>query len=247
MFRPLQNLKRWEIAERQRRKAARESVGSAESSSLVQDVARRASWLWPAKRSVKQAPPKGPGQHHQLRNSEDEVALDDIDTRITSSPVPETQNPFVTPAASTVSLNTAETPAIMQESDSQKTLAGDDAVVAPDPKRPSLGRSPSSKQPPPKPLDLPAPRSPPPRTGTPHADRPPEPIPPPDATGHESELEEDVPPKRWWTDWLCGCREGGDHQVNYLSSRPVSVDLTSLFRPVVPIHLSRVSSILSLL
>ena len=80
MFRPLQNLKRWEIAERQRRKAARESVGSAESSSLVQDVARRASWLWPAKRSVKQAPPPGPGQHHQLRGEdEEEVALDDMD------------------------------------------------------------------------------------------------------------------------------------------------------------------------
>ncbi|EPQ57502.1 hypothetical protein GLOTRDRAFT_110604 [Gloeophyllum trabeum ATCC 11539] len=65
--------------------------------------------------------------------------------------------------------------------------------------------------PPPKPLDLPEPRAPPPRSGTPVANRPPEPIPSPVPVPVEQ--EEDEPPTRWWTDWLCGCREGGEHQA----------------------------------
>lgn len=206
-----QNLKRWEQAERQRRKAARVSQTSVASSSLVGDVTHKASLLWPGKRRSQQGPPKGPGTHHQLRNSEDEVALDDIDTRLSAPPTPEPDNPFATPAASTLSLNNPEGSAIMQESDSAKTLAEDPSHAAPQARKPSLGRKDSLRaQSPPKPLDLPVPRSPPPLSDTSHVNHPPEPIPPPKVQHVE---EEEVPEKRWWTDWLCGCRESGDDQV----------------------------------
>ena len=181
----------------------------------MSDVTRKASLLWPGRRRSQQGPPKGPGLHHQLRNSEDEVALDEIDTRLSAPPSPAPGNPFATPAASTLSLNNPEDSAIMQESDSSKTLAEEPIIAAPTAKRPALGRQDSLRaQSPPKPLDLPVPRSPPPRTQTPHANRPPEPIPPPKIQHAEEEEETD---KRWWTDWLCGCREGGDNQVRHFA------------------------------
>lgn len=210
-----QNLRRWEIAERQRRKAARDSGSTVASTSLVGDVTRKASLLWPGRRRTRQqAPPEGPGQHRQLRTSEDGVALDDMDTRLSAPPTPEpgsspvfaraSANPFLTPQASTVSLslNSPDGDAIMHASDA--------------PPRPALARADSvaRQPPPPEPLDLPQPRSPPPRTETPHADRPPEPIAPPVVEPQEQEQEQ--PPKRWWTDWLCGCREDGDKQVSVL-------------------------------
>lgn len=206
-----ETLKRWEEAERQRRKAARESQLSATSSSLVSDVTRRASLLWPGRRRSQQGPPKGPGTHHKLRNSEDEVALDEMDTRVSSPPTPEPSNPFATPAASTLSLNNPEGSAIMHESDSGQTLTDDRTDVAPVSQRPSLGRQGSTRaQSPPRPLDLPAPRSPPPRTETPHANRPPEPTQPPKL--QRADVEEE-PERRWWTEWLCGCRESGENQA----------------------------------
>lgn len=69
--------------------------------------------------------------------------------------------------------------------------------------------------PPPQPLDLPKPRTPPPRTETPHANRPPEPIPPPAITQNDNDDDYVQRPTRWWTDWLCGCVENGDHQVSF--------------------------------
>ncbi|KIP11522.1 hypothetical protein PHLGIDRAFT_124689 [Phlebiopsis gigantea 11061_1 CR5-6] len=209
-----ENLRRWEAEEKQRRKSARESTSTVASSSLVSDVTRRASLLWPGRRrSRQQAPPEGPGLHHRIRTSEDGVALDDLDTRLSAPPTPEPDNPFMTPAASTVSLNAPEGSVIMQEADPAKVaLSEESGSPTSRGKRPSLGRDNSVRQhPPPQPLDLPAPRSPPPRTQTPHANRPPEPIPSPAPTPHQ--LEPDEPPKRWWTDWLCGCREEGDHQA----------------------------------
>lgn len=93
--------------------------------------------------------------------------------------------------------------------------SSDKDIVAPSPKRPPiLTASSSYSRPPPQPLDLPKPRSPPPKTETPHPNKPPEPIPPltPAPVAQE---EEEVPrgKQRWWTDWLCGCMESGDHQV----------------------------------
>ena len=58
----------------------------------------------------------------------------------------------------------------------------------------------SQKHPPPRPLNLPLPASPPlpPRTG---------------AQRQEMVAEVEGKGKQWWTDWLCGCREEGDDQV----------------------------------
>ncbi|KAK7687156.1 hypothetical protein QCA50_009659 [Cerrena zonata] len=94
-------------------------------------------------------------------------------------------------------------------------LSSDNNLVAPTPKRPTLVAASSSlSHPPPQPLDLPKPRSPPPKTETPHPNKPPEPIPP--LTPAAVTQEEEVIPRgkpRWWTDWLCGCMDGGDHQA----------------------------------
>ncbi|KAI0344560.1 hypothetical protein BDW22DRAFT_1060402 [Trametopsis cervina] len=202
-----ENLRQWEVAERQRRKAARDSSSTVASASLVTDVTRRASLLWSGKRS--RPPVQGAGQHHIVPSSEDGVPMDDFenDTAVSVSANPE--NPFATPNASTVSLNTPGDSAIMTEaSDSTgKDISGSLTV----PTASSHDKSKSRSHPPPQPLGLPEPRSPPPRTGTPHASRPPEPIPPPTIPAEVQ--EEELPDKRWWTDWLCGCRERGDNQT----------------------------------
>lgn len=121
----------------------------------------------------------------------------------------ENEDPFVTPMASTVSLNTPQDSAIMTEST-------DGAAKEPSNKQRNHKRRSKRKSyiPPPQPLDIPQPLTPPPRTGSPHANRPPEPIPAPAISEAAQEQEEEVSDKRWWTDWLCGCREHGDNQVS---------------------------------
>ncbi|OSC99400.1 hypothetical protein PYCCODRAFT_842038 [Trametes coccinea BRFM310] len=255
-----ENLRRWEIAERQRRKAARESASSVAPSLLTE---LRSSLF--RRDSHRKVPPSGPGTHHALRTDDADgedalpggegVPLEEMRTptgaAFDAPPTPEPhENPFDTPMASRTSLNIPAQSAIMTESDSipadfaQAAAAAGDSMA---PKRPTLEASSSfanpaaaaaaaaaKKQPPPppQPLDLPAPRSPPPRTGTPHADKPPEPIPPPRAEPPEPEPEpegaqereqvDDGPPVRWWHEWLCGCGEGpdrgGDHQVRLFPS-----------------------------
>lgn len=221
-----ENLQKWETAERERRKAARQSTtASGGGSTLVSDITRRASLLWPSGRA-KQASLGGVGAHHRVRTAEDGVPLDDIEgsPAITPAPSPEPgDNPFATPAASTLSLNNILRPAIMTASSSMNPFEphgnGDDASpTTPTAKRSTLEASSSSSRqpPPPEPLDLPRPRTPPPRTETPHANRPPEPIPPPTVAPPQQE-EEPPAQTRWWTEWLCGCSEGpdrgGDHQA----------------------------------
>lgn len=122
---------------------------------------------------------------------------------------PEPENPFTTPMASVVSLNTPDDSAIMTESTSSAANELSDSVTTPTAAAP--GDSSPRSHPPPQPLDLPKPRTPPPRNGTPHADRPPEPIAAPNVNA--GVREEEASDKRWWTDWLCGCRQDGDHQV----------------------------------
>ncbi|TCD71620.1 hypothetical protein EIP91_007367 [Steccherinum ochraceum] len=198
-----ENLRRWEMAERQRRKAARVSQQSAvAAASTVGDVTRKASLLWRGTRN-KRPSIDGAGSHHILQQSNDDgVPLDDLDTRLTLSPNPDqSRNPFATPNVSTTSLNTPYDSAVMTATTSDPHLS----------REPTLDSS--KAHPPPAPLDLPQPRSPPPRTSTPHTNRPPEPIPPP-APSPMPEVE-DIPPEktRWWTDWLCGCSERGDSQA----------------------------------
>jgi len=211
-----ENLRRWELAERQKRKAAREAISSSSSGSIVGDVTRRASLLWSGKKG--QRPSSGLGSHRAVRTHESEegVPMEELDpsppVSAANSPEPsfsqavyEAENPFENPAhvrsGSTTSLNTPGRSAVMSES-SEPTLVPSTPISNPKGRR---------HHPPPEPLDLPRPRSPPPRSETPHANKPPEPIPPPRATpmeddGHVTE----VPETRWWTDWLCGCNEGPD-------------------------------------
>ncbi|KAI0812337.1 hypothetical protein BC629DRAFT_1589120 [Irpex lacteus] len=194
-----ENLRKWELAEKERRRAARDSTSTAASSSLVGDVAKRASLLWSGKRS--RPPVQGLGQHHVVPTTDEGVALDELDNDTIAVATPDPENPFKTPNASTVSLNTPDDPAIMTEAS-----AGTDSLTTPTKAgfRKSLPH-------PPKPLDLPEPRSPPPRSGTPHTNQPPEPMPPPAITADVH--EEELPEKRWWTDWLCGCREREENQA----------------------------------
>ena len=131
--------------------------------------------------------------------------MDEIENDTLGVTTPNPENPFKTPNASTVSLNTPNDSAIMTEASSTDPLAT--------PTKAAFDKRRSKSHPPPKPLDLPEPRSPPPRTGTPHANTPPEPIPPPTIAAAEIH-EEELPEKRWWTDWLCGCRERQEDQVS---------------------------------
>lgn len=133
--------------------------------------------------------------------------MDDIENDTPTPNIPEAQNPFITPMSSTVSLNTPHDSAIMMESSDSTAKKPDKGAKA----QHGLGRRNTRSHPPPQPLDIPEPRTPPPRTGSPHTNRPPEPIAPPSVS--EIAQEEELPEKRWWTDWLCGCREHGDNQV----------------------------------
>jgi hypothetical protein len=225
----------WEVAERQRRKSARETAAST-SSSLVVDVARRASALWSRRSSHNSV--GGGGKHRVLQTSEDHVRLDDIVASPLHSappspcpspgpspnhlpvdgPGPYTRDPFSDPlpGGSTSSLFVNALPTA--EIDATSAAVEPHTPTAPLLTSPSAvshsGKRLSTKVvSAPAPLDLPTPRSPPPRTATPHAKRPPEPFPRPDSrmsrTADEEE-EEDAKPVRWWTEWLCGCSEGSD-------------------------------------
>ncbi|KAH9839469.1 uncharacterized protein C8Q71DRAFT_513326 [Rhodofomes roseus] len=217
-----ENLRKWEIAERERRKAARESAASGSGMSIVTDVARRASLLWPSSRA-KQASMGGVGAHRKLRTTDsDSVPLEDMDSSpgpsrgVTPEPI---DDPFATPGQSTLSLALdPQLSAVMTASDTQDPFEdGEQSPTTPKAAK-ATGLLPStslSRAPPPQPLNLPRPRTPPPRAETPHTSRPPEPVAPPVvAPTQQAEEPQEV---RWWTEWLCGCSEGpdrgGDHQA----------------------------------
>lgn len=212
------------MVERQRRKAARESLQNP-SRSVVGDVARRASLLWSTKSNH---PPRTSrsdrsafGNHAALksRDSIDIVPLGDIE-----------QSPSITPTGSPRSYNNSMNP-FSHPSDrsspfdyaSVQSTVMDGSSNPPTPSKetekgeltPYMGRpslttpfSPSNP-PPPKPLGLPSPRTPPPRMDQPER------IASPSLTSREPEEPKET---RWWHDWLCGCNEGsdrgGDNQVN---------------------------------
>ena len=227
----------WEVAERQRRKSARETAAST-SSSIVVDVARRASALWSRRSSHHSV--DGGGKHRVLQTSEDQVRLDDIvasplhsappspspspgpspDQHPVSGPGPYVRDPFSDPlpGGSTSSLfvnalPTAEIDAASADVELQTPTSMAAPLFTSPPTASHSGKHLSAKVvSAPAPLDLPSPRSPPPRTATPHAKRPPEPFPRPDSRMSRAADEEEVDakPVRWWTEWLCGCSEGSD-------------------------------------
>ncbi|KAI0738408.1 hypothetical protein C8Q80DRAFT_276991 [Daedaleopsis nitida] len=242
-----ENLRRWEMAERQRRKAARESaslpppnpaggIGGANApSSLFADLFHRDS---------RKAPLGGVGAHHVLATTDDGVPLDDLDSDAptierpssSSSPLPpEPENPFDTPNASRTSLNIPAHSAIMTESDTlPDELATPTKKKLKAPERPTLeasssfaGPPPAKKQPPPpKPLDLPAPKAPPPLGDASGTAQQPEPTPSPSPSpervlspGPTPQQEEPRQPVRWWHEWMCGCGEGPDRGGEYQAGR----------------------------
>ncbi|KAJ7462196.1 hypothetical protein B0H11DRAFT_2054569 [Mycena galericulata] len=188
-----ENLKRWEVAERMKRKAARESI--------INIQPRRASSLWSSRNS--QYPHNinpSLGAHTALnsQDSVDVVPLDDIAATPTPSPTrSEASNPFTpdpfSDAAAVMSPSADPPPPTPQ-------LEKEDAIAMTSPQRPALLTASSSirRPPTPKPLGLPPPRAPPP----PLPQNTPPPVPIPD--------EEEPKETRWWHEWLCGFGEGSD-------------------------------------
>lgn len=205
-----ETLRAWDIAERQRRKAARESTQQTNTPpSLVSDISRRASLLWPGKKSKHPSIsiPDGLGNHRVLEPI-DTLPLTDANL----SPAPSiselndtpTENPFAGPPES-----------LSPFSDSHKAKRPDiDPSIPVNHLASSFSMGPPSRLLPPKPLDLPPPRTPPPPTSS-----PPPSTPPPNtvvgASGHEVQVQD----YRWWHDWLCGCGEGADRGGDFQAGR----------------------------
>ncbi|KAJ7287631.1 hypothetical protein C8J57DRAFT_1446320 [Mycena rebaudengoi] len=204
-----ENLKRWEVAERMKRKAARESTtpDSAQTPSLLAGVGRRASSLWPGRKSQN---PSTLGTHSALQSEEpvDAVPLDDI--AATPTPSPTRSEPPEDPFANPQSPFTDDAAVMSPSNDPPPPTPHMDKAdpMDADPQRPALLTATSSfrRPPTPKPLGLPPPRAPPPPL--PPNSPPPVPVP----------ASDDEPQKtRWWHEWLCGFGEGpdrgGEHQA----------------------------------
>ncbi|KAI0256137.1 hypothetical protein BJV78DRAFT_1278684 [Lactifluus subvellereus] len=231
-----ENLRRWEVAERQRWKTARESFVASTSSSVIADVARRATSFW--SRRASHPPADSGGRHIALQTSEDNVHLDEMATSPSPSappspsPTPAPDHPrtglyshprdpfsdrpgsssslFVNAQPMDADIGAPATAEERQAPASAMSLPPSRHMNASTPKHAATRRGKVVGAP--APLDLPEPRSPPPRTATPHATRPPEPFPRPDSRVSNTTVcnDEDEKPVRWWTEWLCGCSEGQD-------------------------------------
>lgn len=218
-----ETLKRWEVAERQRRKAARESVQMTTGPSVLEDVTRKASLILSGRRPLQRASARnGLGDHRALKShdSVDVVPLGDIDRspqRVVYSPTPSIgdgnnigtttnhPNPFIHPSERRLSLSPPNTAVV------------DSIPQSPAATGPSVHSQRSNTVPRPltgSPLSLPVP--------SPHV--PPsisnqKPLSPTPPLVIGPPLREEEPQKRvrWWHEWLCGCGEGpdrgGDHQA----------------------------------
>ncbi|KAF7376069.1 hypothetical protein MSAN_00021700 [Mycena sanguinolenta] len=208
-----ENLKRWEVAERMKRKAARESAHlDPQAPTVLSNFTRRASLLW----SGNKAPtPRNNdpslGAHIALSSQDevDTVPLDDIAATPTPSPThSEPSNPFTStqiPGADPFS----DAAAVMSPTNEPPPPLQDGIPLQSQPQRPAMLTASSSmsvrRPPTPKPLGLPPPRAPPPPL--PQNSPPPVPVP----------NDDEEPKVRWWHEWLCGLGEGsdrgGDHQA----------------------------------
>lgn len=198
----VQNLRRWEVAERQRRKHARGSQ-SGSGPSLVSDVSRRASLLWPGRKG-KQSSISHLGTHTALASQDhiDTVPLTDINASPSPSPTRSRSNSEDTSTAPDPFANPSDV-SPFDDSHASNATSSKTRVV-------SSGPS-SHAPPPPLPINIPPPRSPPPVTTPPLA------TPPPRSSSVDPPVVKE-PEVRWWHDWLCGCGEGpdrgGDSQVS---------------------------------
>ncbi|KAJ1304563.1 hypothetical protein OPQ81_005704 [Rhizoctonia solani] len=236
----MENLKRWENAERLRRKAARESKTYSTSSapSPITELTRRASQVL-FRRSTGSAR----GSVTILR-TESPTLLDDLEQQRASTQLVHAnrdnaaRNPFRDPsgAASDVALVTPTTADPFrsddgadgrQRSDSTSTITGGVTPVQPVPKRPTLQTLESSfvgetrdraHMPTPRPIDVPT--TPAPQHVYEGGGAIPARISGPEgmrmrrtvaeAQEDEEELEREKRDGRWWTDWLCGLKERKD-------------------------------------
>ncbi|KAF7321354.1 hypothetical protein MKEN_00655600 [Mycena kentingensis (nom. inval.)] len=182
-----ENLRRWELAERAKRKAARDSVGAAAaaaaaadgSGSMLSSVVRRASTMLGGGGGRAHANDEPSRGAHTVLSSQDEMA--EVDAVIPLEDIVATPTPSPTTSAA----------------DSNPFSDANAEMLTPtmSTKRPALlAASSSIRRPPtPKPLGLPPPRAPPPMVAP-----PPDPVP---------EDEEETKETRWWHEWLCGFGE----------------------------------------
>ncbi|KAJ7668090.1 hypothetical protein B0H17DRAFT_1248825 [Mycena rosella] len=95
-----QALERWEVAERMKRKAARESALEPQAPSLLANVTRRASLLWPGRNTQNPQninPSLGTHITPNTQDSADVAPLDDVVTPTPSPTHTEHANPFANP------------------------------------------------------------------------------------------------------------------------------------------------------
>ena len=218
----------------------------------MSDVTRRASLLWPASNRKSPYHPSrgGLGNHAVLRSQESlDVPMNDLNhppspsASAPPSPTPSTPDISITAPDSPQDPFANPTQGSPFEDTSQPTAAGSQTLLKPPGKSRVFAAS-ASKQarvqvPPPKPLGLPPPRTPP---------------PPLDAVPHEAVaqgVEEDVREVRWWHEWLCGCGEGsdrgGDNQASLFFFCVLGgyLLITPFFRPVGRIRSSRIMIIMA--
>lgn len=221
-----ETLKRWEIAERQRRKAARVSAQMNGGPSILDGVTRRASLILAGRHpSLSRRSRNGLGDHRALksRDSVDGVPLSDLEHSprpIAHSSTPsfgdgDTVDPFIHPSEARVSFSSPHSPFAdsKQPADIPKSNSLPSAVDSSKERNdftPERHRQSPSTPPIPIPVtNSCGPSSPPNQKAL-------QPTPPPVISSSASQPKERKA-VQWWHEWLCGCGEGpdrgGDHQA----------------------------------
>lgn len=182
--------------------------------SLLGVVTRRASVLL-SNRHASKASAGGGLSNHRSHNSvdSDAVPLNDIDQSPRAS-----ENPFLHPSER--GSPSKEQSSVMTEVSDPSSPRSPDAFDSETPSsQPAVLQRTSTLVPPPQPLGLPRPLTPPPRENGTR-------VTPMKATSaptlRPASIEEPEQQVRWWHEWLCGCSEGpdrgGDFQVGTTSN-----------------------------
>jgi len=207
------------MAERERRRAARESA-QASGPSLLGAVTRRASVLLSSRQTGKTST-GGLGSHRALnsRDSTDALPLNSVDQSPRASENPfmhpsEREPAFVAPPLSPFD-DSADRADAMTTSDLPLPRASDSRTRS---SQPALRTRTSTLIPPPRPLGLPQPLTPPPPGTTGARIAPMKATPPPTLHPERIEPEREV---RWWHEWLCGCSEGPDRGGEFQVGAPL--------------------------
>ncbi|KAF9515449.1 hypothetical protein BS47DRAFT_787748 [Hydnum rufescens UP504] len=248
--RVVENLRRWEEIEKERRRVARESqttnIPPQDASAVRTNVTRRGSLFWNGGSSGSRYRRPAPGSHPLHNDGEtsrrtgldDEEEDEDEEPKIPLSRVRHkargSQDSHVSDSSVSTVTPHSHTPLAPGSGGSPKSQHSTanpftdraaenpfrDQPLEKERSAPSTGRP--LRYPTPKPLGLPL-----------SGRRPPSPVRDMQNTRSSSDslppggktLDEEAETGRWWTDWLCGCREGpdrgGDHQVRPLPFKAV--------------------------